>query len=505
MADSAPFVLSILEHARGGRIAFDEFHHGEAAMQATGAAAVFDGPVGVAAALATVVVLAFLAVNGRRLGRPQPAGITAVPTTVTYVDAMARLLRRSHGRGVVAARYAAELKERLGALTGVDANLDDAAFTAALAALSTPRSADVAALLQRARGLSEGDVGRSGVGGAGARHRRVGGDVERGHGRHRTMARMTQTAELRATLHDMFARAVVGQRQVIDGMFIAVLVGGHVLLEGVPGTAKTLMARTLAAALDARFTRVQFTPDLLPSDILGTSVFRQDTSTFEFRPGPLFTDTMLADEINRAPAKTQAALLEAMEERQVTLDGHRMPLGNRFLVIATQNPVEYEGTYPLPEAQLDRFLFKLDVPVPDVPTEVAMLRRFDVGFDPHDLQRAGIVPVIDAQALQRVRDEVSRVRVGDEVLGYIAAIVAATRTSPDLMLGASPRGSIGLLLGAKAMAAIAGRDYVVPDDVKEICIPALRHRMVRRPESELQGVSEVAAVQRAVARVPVPR
>jgi MoxR-like ATPase len=315
----------------------------------------------------------------------------------------------------------------------------------------------------------------------------------------------TRTAGLRERLHRELGRAIVGQQQVIDGLFIAVLARGHVLLEGVPGTAKTLMARCLAAALEARFTRIQFTPDLLPSDILGTSVYRAETANFEFRAGPIFTDTLLADEINRAPAKTQAALLEAMEERQVTMDGRRMPLGDRFLVVATQNPVEYEGTYPLPEAQLDRFFFKLEVTVPDVASESTLLRRVDEGFDPHDLAAAGVAAIIDGNALSDVRAEVAAVRVADSILDYIARIVAATRTSPDLSLGASPRGSIALLQGAKAMAAIQSRDYVVPEDVKDICIPALRHRMVRRPEAEIQGVSEIAAVQRALGRVPVPR
>ena len=264
----------------------------------------------------------------------------------------------------------------------------------------------------------------------------------------------SSTAGLRARLHETLQRAVVGQQAVLDGLFISVLVGGHILLEGVPGTAKTLMARALAAALQARFTRIQFTPDLLPSDIVGTSVYRAETGTFEFREGPIFTDTLLADEINRAPAKTQAALLEAMEERQVTVDGRRMPLGDRFLVVATQNPIEYEGTYPLPEAQLDRFFFKLEVGVPDIATESTLLRRVDGGFNPLDLAGAGVSAVIDHNGLAAARAEVAGVRVGDEVLGYIAAITAASRVSPDLILGASPRGSIALLQGSKAMAAM---------------------------------------------------
>ncbi|HEV3123069.1 MAG TPA: AAA family ATPase [Candidatus Dormibacteraeota bacterium] len=316
---------------------------------------------------------------------------------------------------------------------------------------------------------------------------------------------MTRAEDLRAALHGSVSRAIVGQSQVLDGLMLAQLVGGHVLLEGVPGTAKTLMARCIAAATEARFKRVQFTPDLLPSDIIGTSVYRADSATFEFRQGPIFTDILLADEINRAPAKTQAALLEAMEERQVTADGVRMPLGDRFMVIATQNPVEFEGTYPLPEAQLDRFFVKLEVAVPDGEAEAELLRRVDQGFDPLDLPGAGVSVVVDENSLVAARAEIDAVTVSDSMIGYVSALCQATRTSPDLSLGASPRGAIFLLLGAKALAACSGRDYVVPEDVKDLSIPVLRHRLVRRHEAEMQGVSEVAAVERAVNRVAVPR
>ncbi|HEY2704637.1 MAG TPA: AAA family ATPase [Candidatus Dormibacteraeota bacterium] len=316
---------------------------------------------------------------------------------------------------------------------------------------------------------------------------------------------MTRASELRAALHDSLGRVIVGQTQVLDGLLLGLLTGGHILLEGVPGTAKTLMARALAEATDARFRRVQFTPDLLPSDIVGTSVYRADRGTFEFREGPIFTDTLLADEINRAPAKTQAALLEAMEERQVTADGTRMPLGDRFLVIATQNPVEFEGTYPLPEAQLDRFFLKLEVPIPGAEAEAELLRRVDAGFSPLDLGAAGLRAVVTAEALGAARADTAAVRVNDVIISYITQLCAATRSSPDLLLGSSPRGAIALLQGGKALAAIAGRDYVIPEDVKDLCVPVLRHRLVRRPEAELAGVTEVAAVERSVARVPVPR
>ena len=299
------------------------------------------------------------------------------------------------------------------------------------------------------------------------------------------------------------AKAVVGQDQVVTGLLIALVADGHVLLEGVPGVAKTLLARTLAAALNLSAKRVQFTPDLMPGDVTGSLVYDARTAEFVFREGPAFTNILLADEINRTPPKTQAALLEAMEERQVSVDGIPRPLPDPFLVAATQNPVEYEGTYPLPEAQLDRFLLKLLVPVPDRGAEIELLTRHAAGFSPRDL--SAVRPVAGPQDLAAARKGAAQVLVAPEVTGYIVDLCRATRQSPSLRLGVSPRGATGLLSASRAWAWLAGRDYVTPDDVKALARPALRHRIQLRPEAELEGVTPEGVLDGLLSAVPVPR
>lgn len=318
----------------------------------------------------------------------------------------------------------------------------------------------------------------------------------------------TPTPDLRESLTALRAevgRAVVGQDAAVTGLVIALLCRGHVLLEGVPGVAKTLLVRTLSAALSLDTTRVQFTPDLMPGDITGSLVYDARTAEFSFRAGPVFTNLMLADEINRTPPKTQAALLEAMEERQVSVDGTPRPLPEPFVVIATQNPVEYEGTYPLPEAQLDRFLLKLTLPLPQRAEEIEVLARHAAGFDPRDLAAAGVRPVADAALLDRARAEVARVQVAPEVLGYLVDVVRATRQSPSLSLGVSPRGATALLATSRAWAWLSGRGFVTPDDVKALAHPTLRHRVQLRPEAELEGVTAESVLDSVLASVPVPR
>jgi MoxR-like ATPase len=299
------------------------------------------------------------------------------------------------------------------------------------------------------------------------------------------------------------AKAVVGQDAVVTGLVVALLCRGHVLLEGVPGTAKTLLVRSLAASLAVDSKRVQFTPDLMPGDVTGSLVFDARTAKFSFRPGPVFTNLLLADEINRTPPKTQASLLEAMEERQVSVDGdtHRLP--DPFMVCATQNPVEYEGTYPLPEAQLDRFLMKLTVPLPEREQEVQVLQAHHEGFDPRDL--SALQAVASPEDLAAGRLAVQAVQVTPEVLGYVVDVCRATRTSPSLQLGVSPRGATALLATSKAWAWLSGRDYVTPDDVKALARPTLRHRVQLRPEAELEGVTADGVLEGVLAAVPVPR
>jgi MoxR-like ATPase len=301
------------------------------------------------------------------------------------------------------------------------------------------------------------------------------------------------------------SKILVGLEEPFGLMVVALLTGGHVLLEGVPGTAKTLMAKTLAHLLRVKFARIQFTPDLMPSDVLGTSVFDISSGKFHLKKGPVFTHILLSDEINRAPAKTQSALLEIMEERQVSLEGERFVIPPPFMVIATQNPVEFEGTYPLPEAQLDRFLFKVLVPYIPMEREVDVLRLYHGGFDPHRLAESGLTPVSSGEEILRLQQEIRSVRVEDGILEYIARIAAASRKSPDLTLGASTRASSHVLLAAKTYAALQGREYVVPEDVKAMVHPVYRHRLLLKPEAEIEGLDAEAVIGRLLADVDIPR
>jgi MoxR-like ATPase len=313
------------------------------------------------------------------------------------------------------------------------------------------------------------------------------------------------THDIAQTMRSEASKAVVGQEEAFTQILIALFSGGHVLLEGVPGTAKTLMAKTLAALTGVELKRVQFTPDLMPSDVIGTQVFEMGTGQFRLRKGPVFTNILLGDEINRAPAKTQSALLEAMEERQVTIEGERLPLPEPFFVMATQNPVEYEGTYPLPEAQLDRFLFKVIVDYAPQEVEIEVLRRYHAGFDAHRLETVGLRPVMNPEILAQCRAEIRQVQVDDGILKYVTDIAQASRKSLDLILGGSPRASISLLLAAKTWAAMQNRAYVTPDDVKFLARPVYRHRIILKPEAEIEGLTPDTAMARILARVDVPR
>ncbi|MBZ4335784.1 MULTISPECIES: MoxR family ATPase [unclassified Corallococcus] len=300
-------------------------------------------------------------------------------------------------------------------------------------------------------------------------------------------------------------KAVVGQDEPLELMLCGLVAGGHILLEGVPGVAKTLMAKALSRSVGADFKRIQFTPDLMPADILGTSVFDLKSQAFVLARGPIFTDLLLADEINRAPAKTQSALLEAMQERAVSLEGKNLQLSPMFTVFATQNPVESEGTYPLPEAQLDRFLLKIDVGYPAPEEEDAILESVHRGFDAGDLARAGVSAAVTKDDLLQARVALNTVNVEPPVLAYIRKLVAATRSSPNIRLGAGPRAGVHLLLASKALAALRGRDFVTPDDVRFLVGPVLRHRLLLSPDAELDGATAADVLREVVQGVEVPR
>lgn len=311
-----------------------------------------------------------------------------------------------------------------------------------------------------------------------------------------------QVAEhLRTQIH----RVIVGQDAIIDQMLICLFADGHALVEGVPGTAKTLLVKTLARTIGVGFNRIQFTPDLMPSDITGTNIFNISTAQFTLRHGPVFTDILLADEINRTPPKTQAALLEAMEERQVTIDGECYALSPYFLVLATENPIEYEGTYPLPEAQLDRFLLKIIISYPDVEEEREVIANWQAGFNARRLDEVGIQPLSDPGMIHRCREQVRGVVVEPSVQHYLVELVRRTREHASLLWGASPRAGVSLLLACKALAAMRERDFVKPEDIQDVIHPALRHRLLLRSEAELDGLTADLVLDEIVAAVEVPR
>ncbi len=306
-------------------------------------------------------------------------------------------------------------------------------------------------------------------------------------------------------LRQQIHRVVIGQKRVVNLLLVALLSEGHVLLEGVPGTAKTLLARTFAACLSLRFGRIQFTPDLMPGDVIGTNLFNFQTGDFALTKGPIFTDVLLADEINRTPPKTQAALLEAMQERSVTIDGKTHDLGSAFLVLATQNPIEQEGTYPLPEAQLDRFLFKIKMgyPTEEEEREIVSLHGHRTAMP--RLSDFNLAAVVDGDFLESARAAVREIRLEDEVMHYIVSLVRATREEASLLFGASPRASNMMAVAARALAVLSGRDFVIPDDVKALSLPLLGHRLVLSPDAEIEGLDTEQVVQRIVERVPAPR
>ncbi|MCE1247985.1 MAG: MoxR family ATPase [Firmicutes bacterium] len=315
----------------------------------------------------------------------------------------------------------------------------------------------------------------------------------------------TKTGKVFLSLFNELNRVIVGQDNVLEDILIALFSSGHVLLEGVPGTAKTLMIKTLSNIIAGRFERIQFTPDMMPSDVVGTHVYDMKTSEFYLKKGPIFTNLLLADEINRTSPKTQSALLEAMEEFQVTIEGERLPLSDLFVVFATQNPIEFEGTYPLPEAQMDRFMFKILVDYPVREQELQILKAYHNGFDPRHLEKIPFNKINYQDFLKEVREEIRKTAVREEIFDYIVKIGEQTRKNGNVSLGVSPRGIVALLLASKTRAVVRGRNYVIPDDVKESAYPVFRHRLILRPEAEIEGISPDEIIREILARVEVPR
>lgn len=314
---------------------------------------------------------------------------------------------------------------------------------------------------------------------------------------------LTRVRQAVDAVKDELFKMIVGQEEMMDLLIAAILCDGHVLIEGVPGIAKTMTAKLLAKTIQADFSRIQFTPDLMPSDVVGTMVFNMQTSQFNFNEGPVFSNIVLIDEINRAPAKTQSALFEVMEERQVTVDGKTYPMGFPFFVIGTQNPIEQEGTYKLPEAQLDRFLFKINIEYPSLDEEKSILRRFKEDFKQTKTQ--SVYSVLNSDEIKLCQDLIEKVHIKDSLLDYIAGIIHNTRNNGDLFLGASPRASLAILKSSKAIAAMKGRDFVIPEDIQYVAYPVLNHRIILSPEREMEGYSTADVIKDIVKKIEVPR